>query len=603
MAERIVIANPFENQIATVGPTARPVDIYQKARVKTSGFEHLKKALDSYSQKALPALGRIEQRAAEKEFAQGQELFNKTRTSMGEAVKAGLIDEGESPYLRKGYRVARLNTLGARYADELATALTSKKLYKNGNPEAIEKFTTEFYSEFQEKNEFGGFIDTEIAEFFSGSAAKANENFRSSWKQKHTAWQKAENYRMLTDEVSTMTATSFKDTDTPDQRAQKTEFLTTWLNDKIASAKIDGMDNAKVNQAVVDSIVLSAFETNDATVLDVLDNVITGTGPLGFTKEARSAVFDAQEKIAVRQDREDKKALTFQKQQNEIAVDAASTLGFAAAQSVFEGAVFIEDNPDTPEDESKLTPDDLLQSALSQLYDVGTDDAMAQARAIQNYYLKQRTAGKDNRNVDDAAYANALVDILQQPNITQATNYVARGLDNGILSGDQAKSLLSFYGRNQTKAGKPRKPTYQDTTYGIDKMITEYKKIIVGNEMSGASNETNRLLAWQFGEKFGTQYMLFEDEFRKVNDNAYPNVLQAQEIARTVIGQLQTDFISAETFIDADAEQTGNKKSYLPRPPKVVVPKEPDKGFIDGITPQFLSDWWNSGNPAATPDF
>ena len=134
-------------------------------------------------------------------------------------------------------------------------------------------------------------------------------------------------------------------------------------------------------------------------------------------------------------------------------------------------------------------------------------------------------------------------------------------------------------------------------------MITEYKKIIVGNEMSGASNETNRLLAWQFGEKFGTQYMLFEDEFRKVNDNAYPNVLQAQEIARTVIGQLQTDFISAETFIDADAEQTGNKKSYLPRPPKVVVPKEPDKGFIDGITPQFLSDWWNSGNPAATPDF
>ena len=191
MAERIVIANPFENQVATVGPTARPVDIYQKARVKTSGFEHLTKALDVFNQKALPALGRIEQRSAEKEFAQGQELFNKTRTSMGEAVKAGLIDEGESPYLRKGYRVSRLNTLGTRYADELATALTAKKLYKNGNPEAIEKFTTEFYSEFQEKNEFGGFIDTEIAEFFSGTAAKANENFRASWKQKHTAWQKA----------------------------------------------------------------------------------------------------------------------------------------------------------------------------------------------------------------------------------------------------------------------------------------------------------------------------------------------------------------------------------------------------------------------------
>ena len=234
MAERRVIANPFEGQVATVGATARPVDIYQKAQVKKSGWQALEQSLNAFSQKALPAIGRIEQRSAEREYAEGQKLWSETRINIGEAVKKGIIAEGESPYLQKGYRVARLNTLGARYADELATALTSKKLYKNGNPEAIEKFTTEFYSEFQEKNEFGGFIDTEIAEFFSGSAAKANENFRSSWKQKHTAWQKAENYRMLADEVSTMTAVSFKDTDTPEQRAKKTVELTAWLQGKVS---------------------------------------------------------------------------------------------------------------------------------------------------------------------------------------------------------------------------------------------------------------------------------------------------------------------------------------------------------------------------------
>ena len=44
MAERIVVANPFANQISTVGPTARPVDIYKKAQVKTGGFESLSKA-------------------------------------------------------------------------------------------------------------------------------------------------------------------------------------------------------------------------------------------------------------------------------------------------------------------------------------------------------------------------------------------------------------------------------------------------------------------------------------------------------------------------------------------------------------------------------
>jgi len=94
---------------------------------------------------------------------------------------------------------------------------------------------------------------------------------------------------------------------------------------------------------------------------------------------------------------------------------------------------------------------------------------------------------------------------------------------------------------------------------------------------------------------------LLEDEFRKTNDNAYPNVLQAQEIARTVIGHLQKDFISADTFRDADAEVKSNINSYKPRPPKVVEPEKPDEGFIDGITPQFLSDWWNSGNKEAAP--
>ena len=64
-----------------------------------------------------------------------------TRKSIGDAVKAGVIDEGASPYLRKGYRVANLNVLSARYAAELNQALTARKLYTNGDAAAIESFT------------------------------------------------------------------------------------------------------------------------------------------------------------------------------------------------------------------------------------------------------------------------------------------------------------------------------------------------------------------------------------------------------------------------------------------------------------------------------
>ena len=550
MAERIVVANPFANQISTVGPTARPVDIYKKAQVKTGGFESLSKALDVFNQKALPALGRIEERAAEKEFAQGQELFNKTRTSMGEAVKAGLVEEGASPYLRKGYRVARLNTLGARYADELATALTAQKLYKNGSPEAIEKFTTEFYEEFQEENEFGGFIDTEIAQYFSGTAAKANETFRASWLEKHTAWQKAENYRMMTDEVSTMTSTTFTDSDTPEERVQKTASLVEWLNQKVKDAKIDGMDNAKVNEAIVDSLVLSAYENNDASILDVMNEVITGTGPLGYTKEARTAVIDASEKIATIQERAAKREQAETKRVNKEKMDAAVTQGFAAATFVYEGKT------KTEVDGKQIDTQDLFESAVGQLYAIGTTEAIAQAEAMNRYYYAQVKAGEEDRNVDEKIYAEFLVDILDQPNITRATSFVANGLDRGEIDGGQANQLLSFYGRNQTKAGKPRKATYDDSTYGVGKIMKSFQAIIIGNEFD--ATDVKRLRAFQFGQRFREMYITNEDAFRiQSGTDTYPTPREAQSIARIVIENLSQTYVdggTVEEAAEADAE-------------------------------------------------
>ena len=550
MAERIVVANPFANQISTVGPTARPVDIYKKAQVKTGGFESLSKALDVFNQKALPALGRIEERAAEKEFAQGQELFNKTRTSMGEAVKAGLVEEGASPYLRKGYRVARLNTLGARYADELATALTAQKLYKNGSPEAIEKFTTEFYEEFQEENEFGGFIDTEIAQYFSGTAAKANETFRASWLEKHTAWQKAENYRMMTDEVSTMTSTTFTDSDTPEERVQKTASLVEWLNQKVKDAKIDGMDNAKVNEAIVDSLVLSAYENNDASILDVMNEVITGTGPLGYTKEARTAVIDASEKIATIQERAAKREQAETKRVNKEKMDAAVTQGFAAATCVYEGKT------KTEVDGKQIDTQDLFESAVGQLYAIGTTEAIAQAEAMNRYYYAQVKAGEEDRNVDEKIYAEFLVDILDQPNITRATSFVANGLDRGEIDGGQANQLLSFYGRNQTKAGKPRKATYDDSTYGVGKIMKSFQAIIIGNEFD--ATDVKRLRAFQFGQRFREMYITNEDAFRiQSGTDTYPTPREAQSIARIVIENLSQTYVdggTVEEAAEADAE-------------------------------------------------
>ena len=75
------------------------------------------------------------------------------------------------PYLRKGYRIANLNVLSARYAAELNQALTARKLYTNGDPAAIEQFTEKFYADFQDKNDFDSFATTEVADYFLSTAS------------------------------------------------------------------------------------------------------------------------------------------------------------------------------------------------------------------------------------------------------------------------------------------------------------------------------------------------------------------------------------------------------------------------------------------------
>ena len=79
---------------------------------------------------------------------EGQRLYQENRIAMGDAVRTGLIEEGASPYLRKGYRISQMNTLAARYATELEAKLVTEKLYTNGDPERIESYIADFQKNF-----------------------------------------------------------------------------------------------------------------------------------------------------------------------------------------------------------------------------------------------------------------------------------------------------------------------------------------------------------------------------------------------------------------------------------------------------------------------
>lgn len=524
---RPVVGNPFENQIPTVSPTASPVETYVRPAVKKSPFEALANTLSNLERKAVPALQAEEKRRAEREFAEGQELYNKTRKAIGEAVKDGIIAEGESPYLRKGYRIANLNVLSARYANELNNALTARKLYTNGNPAAIEEFTEKFYKDFQEKHQFDSFGATEVAEYFSSSAAKANEAFRSSWKSKHIEYQRQQQYIAFQNEVSTYAEALFLDTDTPEAREVKIANLGNWATAKAREAGLDGMNMAKVNQTITESIIMSAYEMQDSSILDVLDNVQTGTGTLGGTLATRKAVFDAKGNIAQMIAKQDAAAAKALEAQQQSAIDAAMSSGLVSAFEARSG-----------------DPDSLatFERSIIELKRVGTAEAIAKAQSLTNFYDAQTKAGRDERNVDDVLYGEVMVMMHDAETFEEAMDIVTEALNDDSISASQSNTLLNQWDRVNGR-NSPDRIDFLDTNTGVPQVLKSFLPTLSSTPMDALTG-ADALMVQRAEIQFQNEYLVELEKARKTNPDL--TNLDKRNIALQVVESLRKIYVNPE---------------------------------------------------------
>ena len=523
---RPIVGNPFDNQIPTVAPTARPVDIYERGVIKKSPFEALANTLTNLERKATPIFKAEEQRLAEKEFAAGQQLYANTRKSIGDAVKAGVIDEGASPYLRKGYRVANLNVLSARYAAELNQALTARKLYTNGDAAAIESFTEQFYADFQDKNDFDSFAATEVAEYFLSTATKANEAFRESWRTKHLAYQKEQNYLAFQNEVGTYIKSSFLETDTAEARAVKMANLGRWVTERAKEAGVDGMDMSKVNQNIIDSVVLSAYEMNDEGILDVLDTVATGTGILGGTVAARQAKYDAAVNIAnIKQKAEDDEIKAFeaeQKQQIGNILQDGIQAAFAARAGT-EGAV------------------NTYSDAIVELGKIGTPEAFAKQTALTKFFDSMTAAGEKERNVDDVNYAFVQSQIRKVDDASEALDLLTDAMNNDLIDDTQSGTLFSLW-EKLNRDEPPVKEDFSNPSTGVPAVLRTFLQTITStplDEIYGADTVLVEDATVQFEDMYVDAVAAKREELGRELTN-----MDKRLIARSIVQELRETFVS-----------------------------------------------------------
>lgn len=452
---RQVVGNPFENQIPVVSATAQVVDTYVSPENQENPFEQLSQSLDKLGQKKKQIDAVETKRREEEELAEGRELYNKTRLEFGDAVRKGLVQEGESPFIRRGYRTGRLSSLSMQYSAQLNSNLKRDKLFVNSNPDVINQYIADFSDKFRKDNNISdNYNSVEIEEFFSPNARRANAQFTQNWMNENVDYMSLEVYNAFAEDVATLTYGTVDPMLSDEVRKENAFNLQAQLQDKLDQANLDGLDNKKISDKMGDSLRTVALQTLDSTPLRIMEGIKTGTGSLAGTIENqeknRLTRAEIGRLVTVRDKKEyDALVVESNKERNELITSATA--------SIYRIGI----DEDTMFDAKAV---DINIRGLLALGDRGLDpEGKAAGAASSLKKLHEATIDRlkrnEVRNLD--LYLNAMKDVADEPDENKRMNIITEGLKTGaFVSTSDIQNALS------ASKGAMGTPIYKLVTLG-----------------------------------------------------------------------------------------------------------------------------------------
>lgn len=220
------------------------------------------------------------------ELAQEQE-------SMGEAVRLGLLEFKDNPFARAGLLEQAGRISGDRYGDELRLAVA--QIEDKSDIATYDRVAAEVFAKHQDAAGPSG-----KNKFFRNGFATSSQAATTNQRVQYAANQSAELVGVAGDQLF-------------EEAFGKIE---TSLIDGIAAADIgaeltamgneailNGMNKTLVNNTIVEAVAQKAIELahrspeQAAPLLDILDNVIGGSGPLSRTRTGTATINAALDKI------------------------------------------------------------------------------------------------------------------------------------------------------------------------------------------------------------------------------------------------------------------------------------------------------------------
>ena len=510
---RPIVANPFENQIPTVSATASPVDVYKKPPDKSSPFEALANTLSRLEQKAVPILAAQEERLARKELKEGQRLYEENRIAIGEAVKKGIIDEGASPYIRKGYRISQMSTLAMRYADDLERELERRKLYTNGDPKKIEEFISKFQQDFVNANGMSGFAKSEIQEYFGSAANKANEVFRGAWRSKHVVWQKQAADRAFQNQVAMATMVLMQEDASLEDRQKAMKQLGGYIETLAAGKKIDGVSNESVISSVLKGVGIVAEYTADDSILDIFDNIKFGTDTASSSLKIQSGILDIQNKVFTLQER---KRLIVERETDK----ANSTARATAGQSVF-------DFLDNPNSDFRRSAEGAIQVLKETGVEANVDEAFQLEKLLETY-----DKGIIGKNKTPQTELQLDEDLSRATTIEEARKVIQKAANIFQIDSNEIASKLNYWRQNYDPANEKAVGLDFNENTTEAQYAKAFRKIIEGDPDAYDMNKySNGQLAYT---QFKRLYREAMTEWSSANGNKFPTEQVKEDIGAEV---------------------------------------------------------------------
>lgn len=496
--DRVQVPDLYKDRgyLPSISPTASPVDTFIRPS-QPKGDRRLLELAGAWSE-VQPGLTQFanERVAVNNEglTEEGRKAALANKAQFKEAVQSGQIPAGASPWFKVGYERQKATRTALEYDQAMKAAYSGTNLSDNDDPKAISTFMADFTTKWMEANPDAK-SNPEFGSIFSVMGAKSQDALQTIHAVERT---KRIEEGLIDDTGFMLRATLDNSVDLLGNRNPTLGAdLAQLVDDQVAV----GLSGPMANKLVADEVIRKAVEEGDITLLDVLDDVPSGSGTVGKVGYVRDAVSQARDQIASESNRRDRRANAKAEENHKAAIQGLQSSALAK--------IFQDPFADIDQETDQLTL-------------IDPDKAM-EVVSWRTSLFSSLNAQKKNR--EDDMVKTDLVIRATRNDLTETE--VMGALARGEIDAADAKSLITdIMPRTKAAKGILGNPFVLRSSSGL-------KRIIEGDEESGEFRNVRIALAEQAEEMFLMGMMSFSEKNPQATDKEF--IQESSELRQAIL--------------------------------------------------------------------